>query len=85
MPFHVKFKLGRVGLEAASIGSLQPPAATVLRVRWIVSSRDRTINGVALDKDTYPDIALSDLADDRFEAFFAIKDEVVKQVRRASL
>ena len=37
------------------------------------------------DKDTYPDIALSDLADERFDAFFAIMDDVVKQVRRANL
>ena len=85
VPFHVKSKLGRVGLEGGSIGSPshRPYGAPGSLERLV--ARLRTIDGVALEKDTYPDIALSDLADDRFDAFFVIMDDVIRQVRRANL
>jgi hypothetical protein len=45
----------------------------------------KAVPGVAQDKTTYPDIMLAALADEAtFDAFFAVMDEIVRQVRRAN-
>lgn len=86
VPFNVKSKTGQVALEGSSLKARgRRPFGEPARFERLLAQL-KAIDGVAQDKDTYPDISLIALADTaRFDAFFGVMDNVVKQIRRSYL
>jgi hypothetical protein len=86
VPFNVKSKTGHVALEGSSLKAQgRRPFGDPGRFERLLDQL-RAIDGVAPDKDTYPDISLIALSDRaRFDAFFGVMDNVVKQIRRSYL